>query len=119
MQWVLIADASDRRIRAETDELRADRENLLNVTRIEVLAAGQAVQVALHSLQSSAKGLLAAEEGYRVRKELLNAERATAVELVDAETDLTRARIVALNARVDLRVALARLSHALGNDTAP
>jgi outer membrane protein len=115
----LIAGTTDRRIRAETDELRADRENLLRGTRIEVLAAGQAVQVALHSLQSTGKGLLAAEEGYRVRKELLNAERATAVELVDAETDLTRARIVALNARVDLRVALAQLTHALGDDIAP
>ena len=51
-----------------------------------------------------------------MRKELLNAERATAVELVDAETELTRARIAALNARVDLRVALAQLVHALGDD---
>jgi outer membrane protein TolC len=51
-----------------------------------------------------------------VRKELLNAERATAVELVDAETELTRARIAALNARVDLRVARAQLDHAVGND---
>ena len=48
----------------------------------------------------------AAEESYRVRRELLAADRATAVELVDAETDLTRARIASLNARVDLRVAL-------------
>ena len=51
-----------------------------------------------------------------MRRELLDAERATAVELVDAETELTRARIAALNARVDLRVALAQLAHALGND---
>jgi outer membrane protein len=108
--------ASDRRIRAETDELRADRENLERGARIEVLAAQQAVALAQHSLQTSQKGLAAAEEGYRVRKELLNAERATAVELVDAETELTRSRIAALNARVDLRVARAQLDHALGND---
>jgi outer membrane protein len=108
--------ASDHRIRAETDELRADRENLERGVRIEVLAAQQAVALAQHSLQTSQKGLAAAEEGYRVRKELLNAERATAVELVDAETELTRSRIAALNARVDLRVARAQLDHALGND---
>jgi outer membrane protein len=108
--------ASDRRIRAEADELRADRENLERGARIEVLAAQQAVALAQHSLQTSQKGLAAAEEGYRVRKELLNAERATAVELVDAETELTRSRIAALNARVDLRVARAQLDHALGND---
>ena len=85
-------------------------------TRLQILQAQQAVQLAQHALQTSQKGLTASEEGYRVRKELLNAERATAVELVDAETDLTRARITALNARVDLRVALAQLAHALGND---
>jgi outer membrane protein len=65
---------------------------------------------------TSMKGLSASEEGYRVRRELLNADRATAVELVDAETDLTRARIAAINARVDLRVAIAQLRHALGQD---
>lgn len=113
----LIARATDKRIAAETSELRADRENLARGTRIEILAAQQAVALAQISLQTSQKGLAAAEEGYRVRRELLNAERATAVELVDSETDLTRARIAALNARVDLRVAMAQLAHALGNDT--
>ncbi|HSR96046.1 MAG TPA: TolC family protein [Kofleriaceae bacterium] len=108
--------ATDHRIRAEADELRADRESLERGTRIEVLAAQQAVSLAQHSLDTTQKGLAAAEEGYRVRKELLNAERATAVELVDAETELTRSRIAALNARVDLRVARAQLDHALGND---
>jgi outer membrane protein TolC len=103
----LTARASQRRIRAEADELRADRENL---------AAQQAVGLAQRSLGTTQKGLAAAEEGYRVRRELLNAERATAVELVDAETELTRARIAALNARVDLRVARAQLDHAVGND---
>lgn len=112
----LLARVTQRRLAAETDQLRADRENLLRGTRIEVLAAQQAVQLAQSALATTQKGLAAAEEGYRVRRELLNAERATAVELVDAETDLTRARIAALNARVDLRVALAQLAHALGED---
>jgi outer membrane protein TolC len=112
----LIQGTTDRRLRGETNELRADRLNLERGTRVQVLAAQQAVEIAQSALQTSAKGLAAAEEGYRVRRELLNAERATAVELVDAETDLTRARIAALNARVDLRVAMTQLAHALGND---
>src|SRR5262249_31333966 len=101
------------------NELRADRENLERGTRIEVLAAQQAVALAQHALATTQKGLAAAEESYRVRRELLNAERATAVELVDAETELTRARIPALhapNAPDALRVARAQLAHALGND---
>jgi outer membrane protein len=115
---VLLERATQRRLIAETNELRADREGLLRGTRIEVLAAQQAVQLAQVSLATTQKGLAAAEEGYRVRRELLNADRATAVELVDAETDLTRARIAAFNARVDLRVAMAELAHALGEDAA-
>jgi len=113
----LVSRTTDRRIAAEANELRADRESLERGMRIEVLAAQQAVALATRSLATSQKGLTAAVEGYRVRKELLNAERATAVELVDAETELTRSRIAALNARVDLRVARAQLDHALGNDT--
>ncbi|HEX3473895.1 MAG TPA: TolC family protein [Kofleriaceae bacterium] len=112
----LIAETTKRRIAAEANELRADRQNLDNGTRIEVQSAQQAVALAQHALATTQKGLAAAEESYRVRRELLNAERATAVELVDAETELTRARIAALNARVDLRVAQAQLSHAIGND---
>jgi outer membrane protein len=112
----LVAKTTQRRLAAEANELRADRQSLENGTRLELLSAQQAVALAQHALATTRKGLAAAEESYRVRRELLNAERATAVELVDAETVLTRARIAALNARVDLRVAQAQLNHAIGND---
>jgi outer membrane protein TolC len=113
----LVSRTNLHRYEAQTRSLQADRENLERGTRIEVLAAQQAVSLAQRSFSTSAKGLAAAEESYRVRQALLAAQRATAVELVDAETELTRARITALNARIDLRVALAQLAHALGNDT--
>ena len=112
----LVSRANTRRIAAETRELLADRENLERGTRLAVLSSQQAVSLAQHALLTSHKGLVAAEESYRVRQALLAAQRATAVELVDAETELTRARITALNARIDLRVASAQLAHALGND---
>lgn len=113
----LVTNASVKRFDAEVRELRADRDNLERGTRIAVLAAQQAVMLAQHALSTSAKGLVAAEESYRVRQALLGAQRATAVELVDAETELTRARITALNARIDLRVAMSQLAHAVGGDT--
>ncbi len=114
----LVSKTTEKRLRAEGDELRYDRENLERGARVQILAAQQAVALAQHALKTSAKGLAAAQESYRVRQALLAAERATAVELVDAETDLTRARIASLNARVDLRVAVAQLTHALGADVA-
>jgi outer membrane protein TolC len=39
---------------------------------------------------------------------------ATTLELLDAETDLTRARLEALDARLDERVAQVRLAYAVG-----
>jgi outer membrane protein TolC len=107
-------DAQD----AQVQQLLADRERLTYGVRTEVLATRQSVDLAQQSLATTAQGLSAAEESYRVRKELLAAERATIVELVDAETELTRARIAAIDARIDLRIALARLRHAAGLDVA-
>ena len=59
---------------------------------------------------------LAAEESLLGAMLLSKDAIGTAVELVDAETNLTSARISALDARVDLRSALAELDHALGTD---
>jgi outer membrane protein TolC len=112
----LIASTTQRRLAAETNQLRADRESLLLGTRIEVLAAEQGVQTAALSVQTTAKQLSSAEESYRVRRELLAADRATTIDMIDAENTLTRARIDAINARVNLRVAIVSLAHALGDD---
>ena len=113
----LVTNAQDKRFGAEIRELRANRENLERGTRIEVLAAQQGVAIAQRALATSKKGLDAANESYRVRQALLAAQRATAVELIDAETELTRARIASLNARIDLRIAMVELRHAIGADT--
>nr|MBA3499072.1 TolC family protein [Deltaproteobacteria bacterium] len=85
----LVTNAQDNRFGAEIRELRANRENLERGTRIQVLAAQQGVAIAQRALLTSKKGLDAANESYRVRQALLAAQRATAVELVDAETELT------------------------------
>jgi outer membrane protein TolC len=116
---LLQSRADQHRITAEANQLRADREQLLRGTTVQVLDAQQSVQVAILNLQTSQKALISAQEGYRVRKELLLADRATAVELVDAQTVLTQARVASLNAHIDLRVALAQLAHALGDDVHP
>lgn len=112
----LISKTTTRKLHAEASALRADREQLARDVRLAVLSAQQAIANAQRAIATTAKGLDAAEESYRVRRALLAAERVTAVELVDAETDLTRARISALDARIDLRIAIAGLDHALGTD---
>jgi outer membrane protein TolC len=83
-----------------------------------VTQARNALREAQAALVSTAQGLTAAEESYRVRRSLFRNGRATGVELTDAETDLTRSRLESINARVDMRIALVRLDHALGRDVA-
>lgn len=101
---------------AEVRGLEADRDRLSDGIRVEVVQAATNLEIARSAIDTTAQGLLAAEESYRVRKELLALERATAVELVDAESEVTRARIAALSARVDLRIALVQLARATGAD---
>jgi outer membrane protein TolC len=112
----LITNAKLDQAAAEIRELREDKNRLLDGVRLEIVAASNAVTLAQKAIAVSAEGLAAAEESYRVRKELLAGERATAVEIVDAETQLTQARFAAIDARIDLRVALSQLRHATGQD---
>ncbi|HTJ46230.1 MAG TPA: TolC family protein [Kofleriaceae bacterium] len=113
---MLLADTKIDDTEAKIRALGADRQRLADGIRAEVTSYVQQVDIARQALINTQQALAAAEESYRVRRELLDAERVTAVELVDAETELTRARIAAIDARIDLRIALARLAHALGQD---
>ena len=117
--WVINESLSANQVRnrygAEADELRADRKSFEHQVRLEVLRAIQGVRLAQRSIETTQQGVDAAEESYRVRKDLFGANRANVVEMVDAETELSRARIAALDARIDLRIALARLAYATGD----
>lgn len=118
LTWVL-SDAASAGARSAVAEARArgaeDRRNeLVDAIRLEVLGADQDVRQAQVAQDTSARGLAAAEESYRARRLLYQNGRATTVELLDAETDLTRARLDALGAFIDARVAAVRLAYALG-----
>jgi outer membrane protein len=118
LTWV-ISDAASAGARSDVAEARSQaaeqrRAELADAIRLEVLDAEQAVQEAEVAKQTSARGLAAAEESYRARRLLFQNGRATTVELLDAETDLTRARLEALGAFIDSRVAAVRLAYAVG-----
>jgi outer membrane protein TolC len=107
------AAASEHRARATAaDEARAAVEQSI---RAEVLAAAHAEQRSGEAIATTARGLAAAEESYRVRRALFLGGRATSVELTDAELELTRARIDSLDARVDLALARDRLRASVGD----
>lgn len=116
---IFTASAQARTAEAHADEVAAKKGALRNGLRLEVNQSMNALTEAALSLDSSREGLTAAEENYRVRRELYRAGKATIVEVTDAETDLTRARLEVVNSHVDLRIARVALTHALGRDVPP
>jgi outer membrane protein len=104
------ARAADARARAT----QAERDEAIDAIRVEVMAGRQQVEEARVAESTTLRGLIAAEESYRARHLLYQNGRATTVELLDAETDLTGARLDAIDARIDARVAEVRLARAVG-----
>ena len=108
--------ASVKQAQSKLDQVEAQQAGILDGLRIELSQAQQAAREAALADEVSTRGLASAEESYRERRELFKNGRATSVELSDAEADLTRARLEAVNARVDLRIARVKLEHATGRD---
>jgi outer membrane protein TolC len=106
------ASAAESRAAGASAEFNAVRDGI----RDEVMQAFRAVHDAEVACDSTERSLSAAEEAYRVRRALFRAAQATSTELGDTEVTLTRARFAAIDARIDLRIARARLVHAVGRD---
>jgi outer membrane protein TolC len=106
--------AQARQHRARAESLIAQRQQLLERIRDEVLAAVQARQESVLALTAAAKSLAVAEDSYRIRKSLFAEGRSASVELTDAESDLVRARFAEVDARIDARLASVRLEGAMG-----
>jgi outer membrane protein TolC len=108
------ATASDNEARAAA--IMANKQVTRDNIEVEVTQTLQGVHEADFSIESSTRELASAEEAYRVARELFNNGRATSTTLADAESDLTKARLDMLNAKVAARTARVRLDHALGRD---
>lgn len=109
------ANSGDAEARAAA--LEAQKAAIRDGIDIEVTQAYQAVLEADTAIGTTQRQLESSLEGYRVARELFNNGRGTATTLIDAEIVLAQTRFEHLNARVDARIARARLDHALGRDT--
>jgi len=101
-------------LEAQARKAVADEKQARDAVRDEVVSAVEALRSTEVAVESSARGLRSAEESYRQRSELYRNGRATSVELTDAETALTQARLDSIDALLDRRVARARLLQAAG-----
>jgi outer membrane protein TolC len=106
--------SGDAEARAAQTEMQ--KQLLRDSVKFEVMQAYNLLREAEIALATTRRGLTAAEEAYRVRRELFLNGRATSVERTDSEVELFRASLEAINARANLRSARASLMHAVGRD---
>jgi outer membrane protein TolC len=116
---VLTAGPQRRDAESQANQIEMQKLALRDSIKIQVLQAYQLMKESEIAVQTAKRGLAAAEEGYRVRRELFRNGRATTVELLDSQADLTRESINSVNARANLLVARASLDHATGRDIPP
>ncbi|MBW2460760.1 MAG: TolC family protein [Deltaproteobacteria bacterium] len=107
-------DQERSRAQAQADKTRADMNSLRDAITISVDQAYESFNASKSALIAAGAGLQAAEEAYRVRQEELQAGIAIARDLVDAESDLTRARINLVDSIINLHVSHAQLRRAVG-----
>ena len=113
---VVAGSSATREVDAQAARLAAQVRVVRDGIRMETAQAYYDVLSSLAAIQATKRGLLAAEESYRSRQLLLTSGRATNLELTDAETELTKLRLEAVNALIDTRIAMARLQHAVGRN---
>ena len=83
------------------------KEFLQRLSYHGVLAANAA-------MKSARLGLTAAGEGYRVKREQLQAGIVNTTDLLQAQTDFIRAQVDVVDSAVGLRIAKAQLLRAIG-----
>lgn len=113
------ASAAASAAEARAMEAATERKSLSDSLRLEIEQALVAADEARYTIDVSRHSMVAAEEAYRVRRELFRAGRSTLVELTDAETELTTARLQLADAHVAAHIAIVQLDHALGRDQKP
>jgi outer membrane protein TolC len=110
----VIADATMSRLRAQQNLLAAQQAQLREGIEVQVRQYFSAAQSAAAQVQSTRVALASALENYRVVRERIQAGAAVGADLAQAETDLLRARLNAINAIIDARLAMARIRRATG-----
>lgn len=110
----LIASDNKKAVNGNIAVLKATREQLADGLVLDVTSAYTKVREAEASIATTKVEVRAAEEAYRVRMEQFTLGTTTSALLIDAEAELTRAKLNHLNSRVDLRIARVLLKKATG-----
>ncbi len=101
---------------SELIQARSDLASLEDGLRIEVQQAYEGYNASREALAAARLGEAASAEAYRIRQERFRAGAAVTTDIIDADAELSRARLDLVNAAIDLRIAHARLGRATGED---
>ena len=104
------AAEAEERVTAVDEQLRALEDGI----RTGVSAAYYDLLMAYSAAEAAEPREQAAVASADARRRLFLGGKATATDMVDAETELTQARLQRVDAHVDVLVAEARLEHAVG-----
>lgn len=108
------ASRAKERALAEEAEAKAQREQLKDFIRIEVVRAEAAYRASLQSVRAAKRQVDAAEEAYAAKRRGFEVGISDAVEVLDSEVDVNRARLALIDAAATLRVRESALRTALG-----
>ncbi len=108
------AQGRSKQLQAELRRAEADVIALGDAIRIEVAEGYHGVRAATAALKSARLGLSAAREGYRVKREQLQAGIVNTTDLLQAQSELIRAQVDVVDSAVGLRIAKAQLLRAIG-----
>jgi outer membrane protein TolC len=105
---------SAREINAQRIAVEENKRALEDAIRMSVTSAYYEVQTANSAIQAAKQRERAAAINLDARRKLFRGGKATATEIVDAEAELTEARLQRLDAQIDHLVAIAKLELAVG-----
>lgn len=108
------AHGRSKQAQAELQRAHADVISLSDAIRVEVAEGYHGFLAANAAIKSARLGLNAAEEGYRVKREQLQAGIVNTTDLLQAQADLIRAQVDVVDSAVGLRIAKAQLLRAIG-----
>jgi outer membrane protein TolC len=108
-----VADKRANRARADRAVTETDVRLLELALRGEVDQAYEDFVASQEATTQALSGIAAAEETYRVRREQFRAGSVVATEVIQAETELRRARLELVSAAIDARIAAARIARAI------
>lgn len=103
-----------KELKAQRRGLNANAEALRRGIRMEVSSAYVDRHRALASIALAEKTRVSSEAAYTAVAAQFRVGQATATDVIEAQGQQLRSRLQAINARIDLKVALAKLSYATG-----